>query len=181
MMVEPDGSIDYRDKTFSKLITPMAGGNTKIEFAHWKPNAAIDAMGCNLTIGRGMKMDGTIRALYGTNTASVNVDQILKIESGKFSTFEHFGINPEQIIKQCVVFGCDYDRAKYNNNNLEFTSWMRIAHDKQLPTDSDDEICRVYALSGSFMTGVSVSNANAGNCYYFNVRGTTEVKGYRYL
>ena len=32
------------------------------------------------------------------------------------------------------------------------------------------------------MTGVDVSNANAGNCYYFNVRGTTrDVKGHRYL
>ena len=189
MMVEPDGSADYREiYTFTGSIVPFnntlndAEGNTKIEFAHWKPSDAIDALGRNFTIGRGMLMDGTTQALYGTNTASVNVDQILKVESGKFSTFEHFGIKPEQIIKQCVVFGCDYDRAKNNNKNLEFTSWMRIAYDKKLPTDSDDEICRVYAQSGSFMTGVSVSNANAGNCYYFNVRGTTRnVKGHRYL
>ena len=180
MMVEPDGSANYRTKTFSNLITPMAGGNTKIEFAHWKPSGDIDALGRNFTIGRGMVMDGTKRALYGTNTGSVNVDQILKVESGKFSTFTHYGAEPTSIVKQKIIYGCDYDRAKNDNSKLEFTGRPLVASSKVIGNSSGQEICRVYSLSGRFLTSKTVSDASRNESYYMSVLSTKNY-GYRYL
>ena len=180
MMVEPDGSKDYRSNIFSKLITPMAGGNTKIEFVHWQPSGSINAQGRNFTIGRGMKMDGTTRALYGTNTASVNVDQILKVESGKFSTFTHYGAVPTSIAKQKIIYGCDYDRAKSDNSKLEFTGRLLVASAKELNQASGKELCRVYSLSGRFMTSKTVAHASRDESCYMCVLTDTN-KGYRYL
>lgn len=81
MMVEPDGTDNFRDDyTFSGYIVPMANGNTKIEFARWRPgNEGINPRGRNFTIGRGMVMDGTRRALYGTDQREA-MNQILKVE-----------------------------------------------------------------------------------------------------
>lgn len=190
MMVEPDGSDDYRDEcTFKKLIRPAEGVNnrTKIEFTHWEPSNNIYARGRNFTIGRGMKIYGTERVIYGTyETQSENdyknVRQILKVESGKFSQLIHYGQLPESIIKQWVILGCDYDRAKGDNDKLEFTKDLRVATNMTLPTTEDSEIFRTYSLSGSFVTGEDVGNAAAASCYYLSVRDAAEeVLGHRYL
>ena len=188
MMVEPDGSDDYRKKyTFTKLLRPVSGASnrTKIEFVHWKPSGDINARGRNFTIGRGMVMDGAeLQALYGTKTDSEGVDQILKIESGIFLKFENYGAKPTNIVKQCVTFGNDYDRAEGENQNLKFAKKMCVAYSNALPStlDDDSEICRVYSLSGSFVTDEEVGNAEHTSSYYFNVGGSASAeKGYRYL
>ena len=183
MMVEPDGSANYKIFTFSNLINPMKGGNTKIEFAHWKPSGNIHAQGYNFTIGRGMTMDGTTtRPLYGCNQ-KIDVNQILKVESGKFTTLSHYVTNvPSIITKQRIIFGCDYDRAKGDNSNLEFTGDLRVATKMTLPTNEDSEIFRTYSLSGKFVTGTSVGSGAAASCYYLSVRdGADKVLGHRYL
>ena len=172
MMVEPDGSVDYRDSyNFTQLLRPAEGVNnkTKIEFTHWTPSGNIYARGRNFTIGRGMKIDGAERILYGTyGTQSgsdyKDVKQILKVESGKFSQLIHYGQLPESIIKQWVILGCDYDRAKGDNAKLEFTEDLRVATNMTLPTTEDSEIFRTYSLSGSFVTGEDVGNAAAARC-----------------
>ena len=183
-MVEPDGSVDYRGNyTFTGSITPTSGAsnNTKIEYIYWIPTQEINAMGRNLTIGRGMKMDGTTQALYGCNTASVNVDQILKVESGKFTTFSHFyNKKPSRIDKQWVTFGSDYDRAHCDNSKLEFTKRMWVGESIELPTTSTDEICRVYSLSGKFITSNKVSSASREEIYYLRVRSTGN-NGHAYM
>ena len=187
MMVEPDGSGDYRNSTFTKLLRPAEGANnrTKIEFVNWLPSGDINARGRNFTIGRGMVMNGTEQqALYGTKTASEKVDQILKIESGNFLKFENYGATPSEIEKQCVIFGNDYDRAQNNNQNLKFAKKMCVAYSNPLPAtlNDDSEICRVYSLSGSFVTDEAVGNAEHTSSYYFNVGGSASAdKGYRYL
>ena len=190
MMVEPDGSANYRNNcNFKKLLRPAEGVNnkTKIEFTHWTPSGNIYARGRNFTIGRGMKIDGTERILYGTyETQSENdyknVSQILKVESGKFSQLIHYEQLPESIIKQWVILGCDYDRAKGVNDKLEFTKDLRVATDMTLPTTEDSEIFRTYSLSGSFVTSENLGNAAAASCYYLSVRDAAEkVLGHRYL
>ena len=180
MMVEPDGSEDYRTNNFTGAIVPMVNGNTKIEFAQWNPQAAIDAKGQNFTIGRGMKMNGTKRALYGTNTETIEVNQILKIETGAFNTFTHYYKKPSNIAKQWVTFGCDYDRAKNDNSKLEFTGRPLVASAIDLGQASGKEICRVYGLSGKFLTSKTVADASRNESYYMCVL-TTSNKGYRYL
>ena len=186
-MVEPDGSADYRNNfKFSKLLRPALGASnrTKIEFVNWEPSGDINARGRNFTIGRGVVMSGTEQALYGIKTDPEDVNQILKVESGKFDKFENYGVTPTQIVKQCVILGCDYDRAESNNENLAIKHKMCVAYSTALPTTltDDSEICRVYALSGSFVTGEDVGNAEHTSSYYFNVGGSNSAeKGYRYL
>lgn len=180
MMVEPDGSDDYRDNyTFTGNITPNNGGVTKIEWAHWQPGAAVDARGLNLTIGRGMTMDGTRRALYGTGQRSA-MNQVLKVESGNFSTFTSYTANPSSITRHWVVLGCDYDRAKGDNTKLTFSGRFLTGEGRDLGLSSTGEMARVWSKSGSFMTGVSVSNAAAENSYYIGVTNTHN-DGHRYL
>ena len=185
MMVEPDGSDDFRDNyTFSGYIVPMANGNTKIEYAHWRPgNEGVNPRGRNFTIGRGMVMDGTRRALYGTNTSSSAVNQILKVESGNFRTFTHYGAKPSSITKQWITLGCDYDRANNNDNSkLTFTEKFIVGAsiDLNLSSTVTTEMCRIYSLSGSFMTDVDISTGAADNSYYLCVSGTHN-NGHRYL
>lgn len=180
LMVEPDGSTDYRnDYTFTGNITPNNAEVTKIEFANWSPSGAINPTGRNFTIGRGMTMTGTRRALYGTNTAR-EMNQVLKVESGNFSTFTSYNANPSSITKHWVVFGCDYDRAKGDNDNLTFTGRFLTGEGRDLGLSSTGEMARVWSKSGSFMTNVSVSNAAADNSYYIGVTNTHN-DGHRYL
>ncbi len=181
MMAEPDGSSDYSGSyTFTGSITPGANIITKIENAHWQPGAAINAGGRNLTIGRGMTMDGTRRAFYCLNSNNRTVNQVVKIESGNFSTFTHFITNPSSITKQWIYFGNDYDRAKKDNTKLSFTGKFLIGDGRTLGVSSGNEICRVYSISGRFLTGITVSNANADESYYFSVSNNYN-SGYRYL
>lgn len=181
MMVEPDGTDNFRDDyTFSGYIVPMANGNTKIEFARWRPGyEGINPRGRNFTIGRGMVMDGTRRALYGTDQREA-MNQILKVESGNFSTFTSYNDNPTSITKHWVVFGCDYDRAKNDNNRLTFTGEFITGEGRTLGLSSKGEMARVWSKSGSFMTGVQVADAAADNSYYVGVT-TNHNNGHRYL
>ena len=180
MMVEPDGSADYRGSyTITGAVTPNNDGVTKIEFAHWNPGAAINPTGRSFTIGRGMAMNGTRRALYGTNTQRA-MNQILKVESGNFSTFTSYNATPSSITKHWVIFGCDYDRAKGDNDNLTFTGKFLTATNRNLGLTSTGEMARVWSKSGSFMTGVDVADAAANNSYYIGVTSTHNY-GHRYL
>ena len=190
MMVEPDGSDDYRNiGNFTELLRPAEGvdNKTKIEFTHWTPSGNIYARGRNFTIGRGMEIDEAKRILYGTygiqsENDYKNVNQILKVESGKFTQLIHYGQRPESITKQWVTLGCDYDRAKGDNSKLEFTEDLRVATKMTLPTTEDSEIFRTYSLSGSFVTSKNIGNAEAASCYYLSVRDEAEkVLGHRYL
>lgn len=180
MMVEPDGSADYRGSTtFTGGITTNNTGVTKIEWAHWQPGAAIDARGRNLTIGRGMNMDGTRRALYGTGQTS-GMNQVLKVESGNFSSFTSYTANASSVTKHRVFFGCDYDRARGDNAKLTFTEAFTTGASRTLGLSSTDEMARVFSLSGSFMTGVSVADAAAANSYYIGITNNHN-NGHRYL
>ncbi len=180
MMVEPDGSADYRtNNTFTGNITPNNTGVTKIEFAKWNPNANINARGRNVTLGRGLTMGGTRRALYGTNSTSA-VNQILKVESGNFSTFTHYGDNPSDITKQWIYFGNDYDRARNNNSTLTFSGLFMVGSSRNLGLSSTEEMCRVFSISGSFMTDISISTGAADYSYYLGIKNTHN-NGHRYF
>ena len=182
MMMEPDGSKDYRGFIFTGSIVPVVDGNTKIESAHWNPIARIDAKGRNFTIGRGMQMDGTLQHMFGSATSSDNVNQTLKVESGRFSQLRHYaesGDYGDRVTRQWVTLGCDYDRAKGDNTKLEFTGSMYVGHYCKLNLDPTDEMCRVYGLSGKFM-GDNPGAASYLNCYYMSVSDAYN-QGHRYL
>lgn len=178
MMVEPDGSVDYRNSyTFTGNITPAdlhdTGKTTKIEYATWNPNGEIDARGRNFTIGRGMTMGGTARRLYGTNTEAA-VNQVVKIESGKLSSFYHYGAKPSSITQQIVVFGNDYDRANKNDNTkLDITGICKISNRLDFGlTDSKTMLCRTYSKSGKIMSSIAVGAGETDNVYYYAPDGS---------
>ena len=192
MMVEPDGSGDYRGSaTFIRRVTPAANGTTKIEFTHWRPNGAINAMGRNFIIGRGMIMDATTKRAFNAASDSVIVNQEVRIESGSFTTFTHYTSNIIAVEKQKIVLGNDYDRSINDNSKLQFTGRFIIAASKQLNLSSDEEFCRSYSLSGRFLTNFqdNIGDANLEHCYYLSVTGTTpdingvdrDNRGHRYL
>ena len=186
MMVEPDGSADYRNiyTMYTRTISPVSGSanRTKMEFVSWNPRTNIDLQGRNFTFGRGMVMGGTLRRLYGTSS-NESVDQILKVESGRFQDFYNFGtsLSSGRLTKQWVTFGCDYDRATSNNNNLEFTNALYIAQSIDVRASSGQEVCRVYSKSGKFVTSQQVGSGDADQSYYFGFSNREGDEGYKYL
>ena len=186
MMVEPDGSTDYRGTyTFTGNITPNNNGVTKIEWAKWNPSDNIDATGRNVTIGRGMTVGGTARSIYGTNTTSNGMNQILKIESGYFKEYIGYNAKPSSITKHHVVFGNDYDRASGTNTNLTITNEMRLIQSQlnTVNTTAGVELGIITAKSGQFTTALTHTSAQASaNCFYLWDAGSSNTsKGYRKL
>lgn len=186
MMVEPDGSADYRNiyTMYTRTISPVSGSanRTKMEFVSWNPRTNIDLQGRNFTFGRGMVMGGALRRLYGVAT-NTTVNQILKVESGRFADFYNFGtsLSSGYLNKQWVTFGCDYDRATSNNNNLEFTNALYISYGSDVRASSGQEVCRVYSKSGKFVTSQQVGSGDADQSYYFGFGNREGDEGYKYL
>lgn len=186
MMVEPDGTDNFRDDyTFSGYIVPMANGNTKIEFARWRPgNEGINPRGRNFTIGRGMVMDGTRRALYGTDQ-SETMNQILKVESGKFASFISYNAVPSSITKHHAILGCDYDRADENDENLTITGEMRLMKSSvgRINSTAGKELAIITAKSGTFTSGLTHTSAKeSANCFYlWDASSSNTQVGYRKL
>lgn len=190
MMVEPDGSEDYRtDYTFSRGVTPPTGGIVKLEFAKWSPNDNIAMGGRNLWIGRGVTCTGTTRSVTLAGNSVSN--QIVKIESGKFSTLTHYSAGPNTNSTtplQRLTLGNDYDRAKKDwetsTPTLEFTGKFLLANGVSVVSDNDaganTYMAKVLSKSGKFMTGVAVSQAANGSSYYISVY-TSGRTGKRYL
>ena len=168
MMVEPDGSADYRtDYTFTGNITPNNTGVTKIEFAKWNPNGSINATGRNVTLGRGLTMGGTRRTIYGTNS-NLNINQVFKIESGTYETFYAIGSSgpTNNMTKQLIILGNDYDRANNggDNSKLSITNNMYLL-DKGSTIGTDK--LKIIAKSGKFTPNLNHSTAQASsNCFY---------------
>ena len=185
MMVEPDGSDDFRDNyTFTGNITPNNTGVTKIEFASWTPNGNINAAGRSLTIGRGMNLNGSSRTVYGLNTQNIPVNQVVKIESGVIKSFYHYGAYPSSITKQIIVFGNDYDRANSDDTKLDIRELCKISYQLNLRlSDTKTMMCKTYSKSGKIMSQVTVGNAATENVYYYSPDGsqTNYNGGCRYL
>lgn len=189
MMVEPDGSGDYRQRSFSGGITPAdlhdIGKTTKIEWAQWTTSSDINAQGRNFTIGRGITRNANSN-VYGTNT-KVAVNQIFKVESGKYSTFCHYGVAPSSITKQVVVFGNDYDRARKYDNKLDITGSKstncHISSGVTYGLDSKTMMTYLYSKSGKIMSSIDVGPASTDNVYYFGPDGSDRnySGGCRYL
>lgn len=185
MMVEPDGSDDFRDNyTFTGNITPNNTGVTKIEFASWTPNGNINAAGRSLTIGRGMNLNGSSQTVYGLNTQNIPVNQVVKIESGVIKSFYHYGAYPSSITKQIIVFGNDYDRANSDDTKLDIRELCKISYQLNLRlSDTKTMMCKTYSKSGKIMSQVTVGNAATENVYYYSPDGsqTNYNGGCRYL
>ncbi len=182
MMVEPDGSSDYRGTyTFSGNITPSNTGVTKIEYARWTTTGDINATGRNFTIGRGIRRPSGGGTLYGTNT-NRNINQTFKVESGIYENFYAIGASgpSDNMTKQHIIFGNDYDRATSNNENLTVTNNMMLLN-RAAAIGTD--LLVVTMKSGKFTTELVHTTAQASsNCFYlWNNNSTNASTGVRTL
>ena len=135
LMVEPDGSDDYRDNyTFTGNITPNNAEVTKIEFTKWNSTNTVNANFRNLWIGRGMTTTSQCATLItgiNTNDQTVGTKFSIKVESGKYDYFDFYkghstytggtantgGTATGTAANAIITMGNDYDRAKPNTNN----------------------------------------------------------------
>ena len=141
---------------------------------------AINASGRDLTIGRGVEVTSSTKIPVTGLSSQVVMNQRLRIESGQYTTFTSYTDNPSSVIRHWVVLGSDYDRATGENGNLSFSGRFRTAEGRTLGLQSTEEMARVWSKSGSFMTGVAISDASAANSYYIGVTNTHN-NGHRYL
>ena len=153
-----------------------ASAASKVEY--YNISGTLNAAGRSVTMGRGISSSGV--AVYGLNSNNTAMNQVLRIETGGYSTFRSYNVAPRSVTKHWVVFGSDYDRASGDNTQLTFTGQFLTAQGLNLGLAATGEMARVWSKSGSFMTGISVANAAADNSYYIGVTNTHN-NGHRYL
>ena len=208
MMVEPDGSSDYRGTyTFSGNITPNNNGVTKIEFARWNSTNTVNANYNDLWIGRGMTTTSRCANLItGVNsTGSVASPQYrIKVESGVYQYFDFykghstynggtdntgFTVSGSSANAR-ITIGNDYDRASGTNTNLEFIYGPMFGYSGNFSSTGNRDNLHTLDLvvkSGSIGTTFFMENTNtatylqggAGRCMYLSSAGSQTNVGTR--
>ena len=208
MMVEPDGSSDYRSTyTFTGNITPNNNGVTKIEFARWNSTNTVNANYNDLWIGRGMTTTSRCANLItGVNaTTSVASPQYrIKVESGVYQYFDFykghstynggtantgFTVSGSSANAR-ITIGNDYDRASGTNTNLEFIYGPMLGYSGSFSSNGNRDNLHTLDLvvkSGSIGTTFFMENTNtatylqggAGQCMYLSSAGSQTNVGTR--
>ena len=181
----PDGSSSW-DGSFTREIT-AGGNNSKVEWVNMNSTSNVDAAGYTFTMGRGIVNSGNGGTLYGVSSNKA-CENTVKIESGTYNNLYNFGnqISSTNAVDQLMILGCDYDRAKNDNNKLKIRSNMYVGSSIQLNRSSNSLYVRTYIKSGNFGSTVTVSGNNSytgaggSNTYYYSVSGTHNA-GRRYL
>lgn len=178
----PDGTSSWTGNVTSSLYP--RGDNAKVEFVNIAigRNGYVSAEGYTFTVGRGVVNNGTARALYGSDN---NKDQnnTVKIESGTYSNFYHFGANVwNRQVSQKMILGCDYDRAKGDNAKLVITGDMWVATGDNVYSSSEYYVLSTVK-SGSFqVSNGSYNNGSGGDYTYYMGCGQAEYQsGKRFL
>ena len=184
LMVEPDGSDDYRDNyTFTGNITPNNAGVTKIEFTKWNSTNTLNCNNHSVTIGRGMITTSQC-ASYVTGVSSstgnnnrpsynVNLNYHLKLESGKFTDVSFIaGTGETDGYVACNgtsnqvkgTLGNDYDRAKEDNTKLIVSDEMFLGY---RPTygngNQNNATFTCWVKSGNLCSETNVTNTTFNN------------------
>ena len=208
MMVEPDGSNDYRGTyTFTGNITPNNNGVTKIEFTQWNSTNTVNANYNDLWIGRGMTTTSRCANLItGVNaTTSVASPQYrIKVESGVYQYFDFykghstynggtdnttFTVSGSSANAR-ITIGNDYDRASGTNTNLEFIYGPMLGYSGSFSSTGNRDNLHTLDLvvkSGSIGTTFFMENTNtatylqggAGRCMYLSSAGSQTNVGTR--
>lgn len=179
MMVEPDGSSDYRGTyTFTGNITPNNNGVTKIEFARWNSTNTLNCNNHSVTVGRGMTTTSQCASYvtgvtgsanqYGPTTYNNNLNYHLKLESGTFTNVSFIaGIDGNQAYVNCNgtsnqvkgTLGNDYDRAMGDNTKLTITEQLFLGY---RPTYADGNQNNAnftcWVKSGNMGSSINVTN-----------------------
>ena len=205
MMVEPDGSADYRTNyTFSGNITPNNNGVTKIEFTKWNSTNTLNCNNHSVTVGRGMTTTSQC-ASYVTGvtgkTENRNLTKYdnslnyhLKLESGTFTNVSFLAGNDEtdgyvtcsgSANKVRGTLGNDYDRSKADNTKLIITNRTFMGYRPTFAADNKTvETFKCWVKSGNIGSTITVNNnysGDAGGTFYVSLGGAQTNVGKRTL
>ena len=179
MMVEPDGSNDYRGTyTFTGNITPNNNGVTKIEFARWNSTNTLNCNNHSVTVGRGMTTTSQCASYvtgvtagasrYGAKTYNNNLNYHLKLESGTFTNVSFIaGIDGNQAYVNCNgtsnqvkgTLGNDYDRAKGDNTKLTITEQLFLGYRPTYASGNQNNAnFTCWVKSGNMGSSINVTN-----------------------
>lgn len=179
MMVEPDGSNDYRGTyTFTGNITPNNNGVTKIEFARWNSTNTLNCNNHSVTVGRGMTTTSQCASYvtgvtaganqYGATTYNNNLNYHLKLESGTFTNVSFIaGIDGNQAYVNCNgtsnqvkgTLGNDYDRAKGDNTKLTITEQLFLGYRPTYASGNQNNAnFTCWVKSGNMGSSINVTN-----------------------
>ena len=179
MMVEPDGSSDYRGTyTFTGNITPNNTGVTKIEFTRWNSTNTLNCNNHSVTVGRGMTTTSQCASYVtgvtgvttnrGLTTYTANLNYHLKIESGTFTdvsfiagtdgTYGYVNCNgTSNRIKGTL--GNDYDRAKGDNTKLNVADELFLGYLSTYANGNQTNAdFKCWVKSGNLCSGTNVTN-----------------------
>lgn len=178
MMVEPDGSSDYRGTyTFTGNITPNNNGVTKIEFTRWNSTNTLNCNNHSVTVGRGMTTTSqcasyvvgvNYRTGYTTPTYNANLNYHLKLESGIFTDVSFIaGIDGNEGYVNCNgtsnqvkgTLGNDYDRAKGDNTKLAVTDELFLGYRPTYASGNQNNAnFTCWVKSGNMGSSTNVTN-----------------------
>lgn len=182
MMVEPDGSSDYRGTyTFTGNITPNNTGITKIEFTQWNSSNTLNCNNHSVTVGRGMTTTSqcasyvtgvtgsTSNSTYGgRQTYNTSLNYHLKLESGTFTDVS-FIAGTEGTAGYVIcngtsnqvkgTLGNDYDRAKGDNTKLAVTDELFLGYRPTYASGNQNNAnFTCWVKSGNLCSGMNVTN-----------------------
>jgi len=192
MMVEPDGSADYRGSyTFTGNITPNNNGVTKIEFTRWNSSNTLNCNNHSVTVGRGMTTTSQcasyVTGVTGSTTNggggwggggsvttySSNLNYHLKLESGTFTDVSFIAgtegtagyVNCNGTSNQVKgTLGNDYDRAKGDNTKLNVADELFLGYRPTYASGNQNNAnFTCWVKSGNLCSGTSVTNTTFNN------------------
>ena len=151
-------------------------------------NSTWTANGHDLIVGRGCS--GTVNSVRGMSGGSSNaVNYTIRLESGTFGTFNMISSSTythSSTLSAKTIFGCDYDRAKEDNEKLSIAANNPIygASSYQSFSGSANRNNLTYdwlIKSGKVQSSKSVGDADADDCIYMGNSGSgSDSDGNRY-
>ena len=184
MMVEPDGSSDYRNSySFTGNITPNNNGVTKIEFTKWNSTNTLNCNNHSVTVGRGMTTTSQCASYVtgvtgrtqnnGLTTYSSNLNYHLKLESGTFTDVSFIAgtagtngyVNCNGTSNQIKgTLGNDYDRAKGDNTKLDIVDEIYLGYRSTYANgNQNNALFTCWVKSGNLCSGTNVTNTTFNN------------------
>ena len=143
-------------------------------------NSTWTADGNDLIVGRGCS--GTVNSVRGMSGGSSNaVNYTIRLESGTFSTFNMIDDETHThsgTVSAKTIFGCDYDRAKEDNDKLSIGANNTVygASSYQAFSGSNNRNNLTYdwlIKSGKVQSSKNVADAAAENCIYMGNTGSS--------
>ena len=143
-------------------------------------NSTWTANGHDLIVGRGCS--GTVNSVRGMDgNSSDAVNYTIRLESGTFGTFNMIDSQTHThsgTVSAKTIFGCDYDRAKKDNDKLSISNNSTVygASSYQSFSGSANRNNLTYdwlIKSGKVQSSKNVADAAAENCIYMGNTGSS--------